>query len=139
VSAVELAVVGGARQVVVATPGAAFAASLPSEGRAQLLQRQPGAPLEIRPFTTLASIGRGSSVLRSAISGEPSTLSTDAVIVVGERRARDWSELVPAAATVRAIGDAVVPRKVASAISEGRAAAEAITSAQPRKEMTALV
>lgn len=138
-SAVELAIAAGARQIVLATPGAAFGASLPSEGRAQLLQRLRGAPLEVRPFTALESIGQGSAVLRNVMSAEPSTLTTDVVIVVGERRARDWSELAPASATVRVIGDAVVPRKVAPAISEGRAAAEAIAAVQQGKEVTALV
>jgi 2,4-dienoyl-CoA reductase-like NADH-dependent reductase (Old Yellow Enzyme family) len=138
-SAVELAIAAGARQIVLATPGAAFGASLPGEGRAQLLQRLRGAPLDVRPFTALESIGQGSAVLRNVMSGEPSTLTTDVVIVVGERRARDWSELAPASATVRVIGDAVVPRKVAPAISEGRAAAEAIAAVQQGKEVTAPV
>ena len=57
-------------------------------------------------------------------------VDADTVIVVGERRPRDWSSLVPPGATVRVIGDALVPRRVAHAVSEGRAAAEAITRAR---------
>ena len=53
-------------------------------------------------------------------------IAADTAIVVGERRARDWRSLVPPGPTVRVIGDAVVPRRVAHAISEGRVAAEAI-------------
>ena len=137
-SAVELAIAAAARQIVVATPGAAFGASLPAEGRAQLLTRLRGAPLEVRPFTALELIGQGSAALRGVLSAEPFALSPDVVIVVGERRARDWSELVPEGPTVRVIGDAVVPRKVAPAISEGRAAAEAIATAHSRRQASAL-
>jgi hypothetical protein len=62
------------------------------------------------------------------------------VIVVGERRARDWRSLVPSGPkgpTVRVIGDALVPRRVAHAISEGRAAAEAIRASRAHVPVTA--
>jgi hypothetical protein len=62
----------------------------------------------------------------------------DTVIVVGERVARDWRALVPAAGGVRVIGDALVPRKASHAISEGRAAGEAIASAQRVSTVQAL-
>jgi 2,4-dienoyl-CoA reductase (NADPH2) len=45
------------------------------------------------------------------------------VVVAGERRPRDWSQLAPEGARVHVIGDALVPRKVAHAVSEGRAVA----------------
>jgi len=136
-SAVELGIRAGARRITVATPGSAFCASLPAEGHAQLLPRLRGAPLEVRPLTAAAAITGDGAVLRSVISGRTDTVAADTVIVVGERRARDWSALVPAAATVYVIGDAQVPRRVAHAISEGRAAAEAITSARSREELEA--
>jgi hypothetical protein len=56
---------------------------------------------------------------------------------VGERRARDWRPLVPDGATVRAIGDAVVPRRVGPAISEGRALAVTLRAVKPRLELGA--
>ena len=130
-SAVELGVRAGFETITVATPGAAFAASLPPEGRAQLLARLRGAPLEVRPFTALDALGEGGAELRNTMSGVAASLPADAVIVVGERVARDWDALVPPGGTVRVIGDTLVPRKASHAISEGRAAAEAI-AARPR-------
>jgi 2,4-dienoyl-CoA reductase (NADPH2) len=131
-SAVELALSAGARRIIVATPAAGFAGGLPPEGRAQLLPRLRGAPLEIRPFTTLEAIGDESAVLAHVMSGATEVVAADRVIVVGERRARDLTALVPAGAHARAIGDAVVPRRVQHAIAEGRAAAESIAAARPR-------
>ena len=60
------------------------------------------------------------------MSGALETVAADSVVVVGERVARDWGALVPAGATTRVIGDAIVPRKAMHAISEGRAVARAI-------------
>jgi 2,4-dienoyl-CoA reductase (NADPH2) len=131
-SAVELAISAGARRITVATPGAAFGAALPPDGRAQLLPRLRGAPLDVRPFTTLEAIGDESTMLRHVMSDATELVAADHVIVVGERRARDFTTLVPAGPSVRAIGDAVVPRRVQHAISEGRAAAESIARAVSR-------
>jgi 2,4-dienoyl-CoA reductase (NADPH2) len=125
-SAVELGVCAAVPRMTVATPGAAFGASLPAEGRVQLIARLRGAPLDVLPFTALSSVGDGYAELRNAMSGAITRIAADVVIVVGERRARDWRSLVPPGGTVRVIGDALVPRRVAHAISEGRAAAEAI-------------
>lgn len=136
-SAVELGIRAGARRITVVTAAAAFAGSLPPEGRAQLLPRLRGAPLEVRPFTSLEAIGAGSAELRNVMSGAAETVAADAVIVVGERRARDWSALVPDGATVRVIGDALVPRRVAHAISEGRAVAETISRVHPESNVKA--
>jgi 2,4-dienoyl-CoA reductase-like NADH-dependent reductase (Old Yellow Enzyme family) len=128
-SAVELGVQAGFESITVATPGAAFGGSLPPEGRVQLLARLRGAPLQVRPFTALDSLGEDTAVLRNTMSGTTETVRADAVIVVGERVARDWSALVPRAGGVRVIGDALVPRKASHAIAEGRAAAESIARA----------
>jgi len=125
-SAVELGIRAGFASITVATPGAAFGATLPPEGRVQLLARLRGAPLAVRPFTALAAVGVRSAELRNTMAGTTEETAADTVIVIGERRARDWSGLVPADASVRVIGDALVPRKVAHAISEGRAVAEAL-------------
>ena len=125
-SAVEMAVRAAVPQITVATPGAAFAASLPAEGRAQLIARLRGAPLDVLPFTALSSVGDGWAEITNMMSRTTRRIAADTVIVVGERRARDWRSLVPPGLTVRVIGDALVPRRAAHAISEGRAAAEAI-------------
>lgn len=136
-SAVELGVRAGAASIAVATPASAFGAALPPEGRAQLLPRLRGAPLEIRPFTALQSVDDETAELRNVLSGRIDRIPADTVIVVGERRPRDWSALVPSGATVRVIGDALVPRRAAHAISEGRAAAEAVERLQGRSRATA--
>jgi 2,4-dienoyl-CoA reductase-like NADH-dependent reductase (Old Yellow Enzyme family) len=128
-SAVELGIGAGFTSITIATPGAAFGATLPPEGRVQLLARLRGTPLAVRPFTALAAVGERSAELRNTMAGTTEEIAADTVIVVGERRARDWSGLVPASASVRVIGDALVPRKVAHAISEGRAVAEALVPA----------
>jgi 2,4-dienoyl-CoA reductase (NADPH2) len=125
-SAVELGVRAGCTSITVATPGAAFGATLPPEGRVQLFGRLRGAPLEVRTFTALDAVGDGEVSLRHVMSGATETVAADRVIVVGERVARDWGALVPAGATTRVIGDALVPRKAMHAIAEGRAVARAI-------------
>ena len=82
----------------------------------------------------LDSLGEDTAVLRNTMSGATERVPADTVIVVGERVARDWSALVPAAGTVRVIGDALVPRKASHAIAEGRAAGESIAFAKPRAD-----
>jgi 2,4-dienoyl-CoA reductase (NADPH2) len=138
-SAVELAVSAGAKRITVVTPGTAFAAALPAEGRVQLLERLRGAPVEVRPLHALQALPAGGAKLRNVMSDQTATLIADTVIVVGERRARDWRALVPASATVQVIGDAVVPRRVAHAVSEGRAVAAAIVQAGSREDVRAAV
>ncbi len=129
-SSVELGVRAGFASITVATPATAFGGQLPPEGRVQLIRRLAGAPVDVRPFTALAVLEEGHAMLRHVLSGDTELLRADAVIVVGERRSLDWSALMPAGATVRVIGDALVPRRVAHALSEGRAAAEAIGRAR---------
>jgi 2,4-dienoyl-CoA reductase-like NADH-dependent reductase (Old Yellow Enzyme family) len=136
-SAVELGAQAGFRAITVATPGAAFGAALPPDGRAQLLGRLRGTPLEVRPFSALESLGEGTADLRNTISGRLTRVAAQTVIVVGERRVRDWRPAVPDGVTVQVIGDALVPRRVAHAIAEGRAAAEAITQALCRRSPAA--
>jgi 2,4-dienoyl-CoA reductase (NADPH2) len=111
VSAVELGVAAGVRDITVLTPGTGFAATIPAESRVQLLERLAGQPLTIVP------LARANSV------------DADAVIVVGERRPRpfDWIGDRPG---VRAAGDCIVPRRVQHAVSEGcQAAAEILETA----------
>jgi 2,4-dienoyl-CoA reductase-like NADH-dependent reductase (Old Yellow Enzyme family) len=131
-SAVELGVRAGFDSITVATPAAAFGAALPSEARSQLLARLRGAPLDVRPFTALQAIADDGAELVNVMSGAAERIGADTIIVVGERRARDWSSMTPGAAAVQVIGDALVPRKAAHAISEGRRAAERVAAARPR-------
>jgi 2,4-dienoyl-CoA reductase (NADPH2) len=121
----------------VATPAPAFAASLPAEGRAQLLRRLRGAPVEIRTLTAISAIVDGGAELRGVLSRATESVAADTVIVVGERVARDWSGLVPARASVQVIGDAVAPRRVSHAISEGRAGALSILGQRAHAPVTA--
>ena len=130
-SVVELGVSAGCAAITLVTPAPAFGATLPPEGRVQLLGRLRGAPIAVRTLTALDAVTTGGAVLRNALSGATEELAADAVVVVGERIARDWRALVPGGPAVRVIGDALVPRKVAHAIAEGRAAAEAIAGRRP--------
>jgi len=126
VSAVELGVAAGVGQVTLVTPGTGFAAGIPAESRTQLLPRLRSIRFELRPLTTVAAVADGAVELRHAPTGGAERLPADAVIVVGERRPRDWSALVPDGIPVRVAGDAIVPRRAAHAIAEGRAAARAL-------------
>jgi 2,4-dienoyl-CoA reductase-like NADH-dependent reductase (Old Yellow Enzyme family) len=123
-SAVETALATGWESVTVLTPAASFGARLPPEGHVQLMARLHGAPVEIRPLTTVASIAGTALTTRNVLSGKTAELPADLVVVVGERRARAWEHLVPAGPAVQVIGDAVVPRRVHHAVAEGRAAAQ---------------
>jgi hypothetical protein len=86
---------------------------------------------------SLEALEPDTAKLRSVMSGAVTSVAADTVIIVGERRARDWGSLVPDGATVHAIGDAVVPRRVGPAISEGRALAATLSAVQSRFELGA--
>jgi 2,4-dienoyl-CoA reductase (NADPH2) len=118
VSAVELGVTAGVRDITVLTPGTAFAAAIPAESRVQLLERLGAQRLTIVPLA------------------RADTVDADAVIVVGERRPRafDWIGDRPG---VRAAGDCIVPRRVQHAVSEGCQAAAEILQTAPLKSLQA--
>ncbi|WAM17461.1 MULTISPECIES: oxidoreductase [Rhodococcus] len=122
-STVEAALAAGADRVTVLTPAAAFASGLPAEGRVQYLRRLSGKPVDVRVLSSLVAVCDGSVEFENTLSGQRTRLDVDRVVVAGERRPRDWSQLAPDNARVHVIGDALVPRKVAHAISEGRAVA----------------
>ncbi|MBC2639931.1 MULTISPECIES: FAD-dependent oxidoreductase [unclassified Rhodococcus (in: high G+C Gram-positive bacteria)] len=122
-SAVEAALAAGAGRVTVLTPAAAFASGLPAEGRVQYLRRLSGAPVDVRVLSSLVAVSDGLVEFENALSGERSRLDVDRIVVAGERRSIDWSLLAPRSARVHVIGDALVPRKVAHAVAEGRSAA----------------
>src|SRR3954464_5456138 len=94
-SAVELGIAAGCASITVATPGAAFGATLPPEGRVQLLARLRGRPLQVRPFTALDSLAGDGAVLSNTMSGTTEAVPADTIVVVGERVASDWHALVP--------------------------------------------
>ena len=127
--AVELGVTAGVGHITLVTPGVAFAMGLPAEGRSQMLKRLQGRlPLSIRPLTAATAIEPAGVQLRDG-GGAVERVEADAVIVVGERRPRDWSDLALAdGPPALVVGDAIVPRRTAHAIGEGRAAAEAIVA-----------
>jgi 2,4-dienoyl-CoA reductase-like NADH-dependent reductase (Old Yellow Enzyme family) len=125
--AIELGVAAGVEQITLVTPGVSFATGLPAEGRSQMLRRLRGRlPLAIRPLATATAIDAEGVELRDG-GGAVERIAADAVVMVGERRPRDWSGFVdPEGPPVLVVGDAVNPRRTAHAVSEGRAAAEAI-------------
>jgi 2,4-dienoyl-CoA reductase-like NADH-dependent reductase (Old Yellow Enzyme family) len=125
VSAVELAVSAGCR-VTVSTPASGFGAGIPAEPRAQLLRRLRGADVEVLPLTVVSGVGLRAATVRNVLSGVERMVEVDRTIVVGERVARPWAEFRECSARVQVIGDALVPRKVAHALAEGRAAAAAV-------------
>lgn len=140
--AVELAAIAGVGRITLVTPGVAFAMGIPAEGRVQMLKRLRGKlPLEMRPLHGLIGLGFGDGrvEIRSS-TGAVETLTADVIAVVGERRVRDSTEFESLDVPVLVIGDAVTPRRVAHAISEGRAAADALSeAATARRELAANV
>ena len=125
VSAVETGAAAGCR-VIIVTPAAGFAAGIPPEPRVQLLKRLHGADVEIHTMTALSRTAIGCVTVRNGLSGAERTIEADRVVVVGERIARPWTTFGSCRGGVQVIGDALVPRKVAHALAEGRAAAAAI-------------
>jgi 2,4-dienoyl-CoA reductase (NADPH2) len=127
VSAVELAVAAGARSVTVVTPGTGFATGIPAESRNQLLPRLGGVKLTLSPLSSLVHAADGVAEVRRS-TGAVEAIEAGAVIVVGERRPRDYDLLVADGVTACVAGDAIVPRRVAHAIAEGRAVSAALSS-----------
>ena len=127
VNAVELAVAAGVRDVTLVTPGTGFESGIPAESRTQLLPRLRDVRLTIRPLASVVAIGNETVDITSP-AGDVERLTAGAVIVVGERRPREWRPLVGGASGL-VVGDAIVPRRVAHAIAEGRAAGRAILEA----------
>jgi 2,4-dienoyl-CoA reductase (NADPH2) len=131
-SALETGIASGFAAITVLTPGPAFGSRLPPEGNVQLLRRLAGAPLEIRTLMAVESVAAASVTARNVISGAVAEFPADVLVVVGERRPRDWEELLPPGPAVQVVGDAIVPRRVQHAISEGRAAAARVSDGEPR-------
>jgi 2,4-dienoyl-CoA reductase-like NADH-dependent reductase (Old Yellow Enzyme family) len=130
VSAVELGIAAGVSQITVVTPGTAFAAAIPPESRIQLMPRLRDTRLSMRPLTGLVGAADETVEVRHKPTGVVDRMAADAVIVVGERTPRNWRAQLPAGANAFVVGDAIVPRHFAHAISEGRTAARAIARAR---------
>ncbi|MDH6436932.1 2,4-dienoyl-CoA reductase-like NADH-dependent reductase (Old Yellow Enzyme family)/thioredoxin reductase [Streptomyces sp. SAI-144] len=131
ISAVESALAAGAREVTVVTPGTGFATGLSPENRTQLMTRLTGAPLRIAAMNTVTATTAGELRLRNVMDGHETLLAADLLVTVGERRPRRPDFTAADGQTVRAIGDCVVPRRIAHALAEGRAAAEAVAANLP--------
>jgi 2,4-dienoyl-CoA reductase (NADPH2) len=123
VGVVELALEAGSR-VTFVTPGTAFAGGIPVESRVQLLKRL-GGELDVVALASAVAVTRESLTVRRT-GGRTELIAADRVVVVGERRKR----AIPGceAPLVLAIGDAIVPRRAAHAIAEGRASAARIAA-----------
>ena len=130
-SAVELGVSAGCAAITVATPAPAFGATLPPEGRVQLLGRLRGAPIAVRTLTALDAVTTGGAVRPTCSPGRPrsspptrSSSSASASRATGAPRAgraggaRDRRRARPAKGRTR--------------VAEGRAAARAIAGRRPR-------
>ena len=119
---VELALAAGVGRVTFLTPGTAFAGGIPAESRVQLLQRLAGAgELEIVPLCSATDVSAAGVTALHRASGRSTSIEADRVVVVGERQPHAPGDF--AAPLALAIGDALVPRRAAHAIAEGRAAA----------------
>ncbi|MGP4044097.1 oxidoreductase [Streptomyces sp. 2A115] len=132
ISAVESALAAGAREVTVITPGTGFATGLSPENRTQLMNRLTGAPLRVVAMSTVTSTTADGVRLRHVLDGRETLLAADVLVTVGERHPRRPDFSPAAHQTVRAVGDCVVPRRIAHAVAEGRAAAEALAARAAR-------
>src|SRR5207248_2844387 len=124
-----------AGRVTFVTPGTGFAGGIPAESRVQLLQRLAGGgDLKVVPLTAVTDISADGVALADRVSGRTRPLEGDRVVVAGERRPRATPEC--AAPLVLVIGDAIVPRRAAHAIAEGRTAAARIAAAAPVPQLS---
>jgi 2,4-dienoyl-CoA reductase-like NADH-dependent reductase (Old Yellow Enzyme family) len=135
INVVELALAARAGRVTLVTPGTAFAGGIPAESRVQLVQRLAGAgELQVIPLASATEITAAGVTLVYGVSRRARLLEGDRVVVAGERRPRATPQC--AAPLVLAVGDAIVPRRAAHAIAEGRAAAVRIAAAVPLPQLS---
>lgn len=121
VSAVELAVEAGVRQISILTASGSFAMGIPSDGRTQLIPRLAGANIDIRAFLVPERLQGRQLQTRNMLSGHTRNIDADLVVAAGPRKPRPTTGI--GGSRVQSIGDCVAARKVAHAISEGRQAA----------------
>jgi 2,4-dienoyl-CoA reductase-like NADH-dependent reductase (Old Yellow Enzyme family) len=128
-SAIEVGVAAAVGDITVVSPSNTFAAAIPAESRVQFLGRLGETRLRVLALQRLAAADAGGVELRGVSGGATTRLDADAVVHVGERRARSWAWIGDRTG-VQAVGDCLVPRRVQHAVSEGCAAAEAIVVAR---------
>lgn len=128
VNAIELGIECGVERITLVTLGTSFAGLVPHEAINNLLRRLRGAcRLEMKPLTVLERVDDGEVTLLGITSGERERLTTDAVVVVGERRSRYWPGQDAAEGPGLVVaGDAVSARRASHAVAEGRIAAETV-------------
>ena len=91
----------------------------------------------MRPFTALERLDDDGAVLTNTMSGRAETRRAPTASSWSASASRaTGARSCAGAGSVRVIGDALVPRKAAHAIAEGRAAAESIAGARPRAAAT---
>jgi 2,4-dienoyl-CoA reductase (NADPH2) len=127
VSAVEVGVAAGVPDITVVSPSNAFAGAIPAESRVQFLGRLGETRVRVLALQQLVAADAGGVELRGVAGGATTRLDADAVVHVGERRARSWAWIGDRTG-VQVVGDCLVPRRVQHAVSEGCAAAEAIVA-----------
>lgn len=109
-------------RVLIATPSAAIAASIPTESVGPLLARLGGGGTEYRVLTVLAGVGPGAARLMNATSGDEEEIACDLVVVQTGRSSRSGlaRALRQAGIEAHAVGDCVAPRRVSHALFEGQ-------------------
>ncbi|MGH8241504.1 MAG: oxidoreductase, partial [Steroidobacteraceae bacterium] len=100
----------------------------PTESRVQLMSRLRGRGLRLVASTTLVNDATDAT-LCNLLGSDLTPLDGEPVIVASERRSVPLID-VPSGPSIHVIGDAVQPRKVAHAITEGRRAAELLRAVE---------
>jgi hypothetical protein len=116
-------------EVVVATPRDAIARDTPLLVAQGILKRLAACGVRILPCHDVIGVDRGAATLRHALTGVEERIERlDLVVHAGARAPRDTlaTTLREAGIAVRAVGDALAPRLMLSAVREGQAAADAI-------------
>lgn len=109
-------------RVLITTPSAAVAASIPTESVGPLLARLGGGGTEYRVLTMLAGVAPGAARLMNAASGEEEEIACDLVVVQTGRSSRSAlaRALRQAGIETHAVGDCVAPRRLSHALFEGQ-------------------
>lgn len=109
-------------RVLIATPSAAIAGSIPTESVGPLLARLGHGGTEYRVLTVLGGASPGVAHLMNATSGEEADVACDLVVVqTGREAVAGLAERLRAAGLeTHAIGDCVAPRRVSHALFEAQ-------------------
>jgi hypothetical protein len=116
-------------EVLLVTPRDAIARDTPLLVAQGILKRLAACGVRIMPCQDVIRFDRGVATLRHALTGAEEPIEAlDLVAHAGARVPRDAlaTTLREAGIAVRAVGDALAPRLMLSAVREGQAAADAI-------------